>query len=90
MTDHPDILRIIAQDGGRLDSADRARIAEAAEEFERTHRMLVQTQAALIEANAHRIALNEALLAHKARAKPMSMSTGWVTMPINGWPVAGK
>lgn len=86
MTDHIDVLRIIARDGGRLDSAVRAEIAEAANEFERTQRMLLETQAQLIEANAHRIAMNEALLVRKrseANAKPLSMSTGWVK--VSGW-----
>lgn len=86
MTDHIDVLRIIARDGGRLDSAVRAEIAEAANEFERTQRMLLETQAHLIEANAHRIAMNEALLVRRraeANAKPLSMSTGWVK--VTGW-----
>lgn len=86
MTDHIDVLRIIARDGGRLDSAVRAEIAAAASEFEHTQRLLLETQAQLIEANAHRIAMNEALLVRKraeANAKPMSMSSGWVK--LTGW-----
>lgn len=67
MTDHIDLLRIIARDGGRLDSAARAEIAEAANEFQHTQQMLLAVQAQLIEANAHRIALNEVLLMEKRK-----------------------
>jgi SAM-dependent MidA family methyltransferase len=84
MTDSLDILRIIARDGGRLDSADRAAIAEAANEFEQMQRQLLATHAALIEANAQRIALAERL-AECERPKPLSMSTGWVRIPLDGW-----
>lgn len=84
MTDSIDILRIIALDGGRLDSADRAAIAEAANEFEMMQRMLLATHADLIEANAQRIALAERL-AERERPKPLSMSTGWVRVPLDGW-----
>lgn len=86
MTDHIDVLRIIARDGGHLNSAVRAELAEIANEFERTQRALIETQAQLIEANAHRIAMNEALLVRKraeVNAKPMSMSSGW--MRLTGW-----
>lgn len=87
MSDHIDLIRIIARDGGRLDSVDQAALAEAANAFEWTQRELLATQAQLIEANAHRIAMNEALLVRKradTNSKPMSMSSGWVTVPLTG------
>lgn len=94
MTDLVDELRIIARDGGRLSTDDRAKIAEAAEEFERTQRDLFSARAQLIEANARRIALTEQIIedrraaaAKKQEAQTVTMSFGPFAAPLNwaGW-----
>lgn len=87
MTDLPTELRIIARDGGRLSQADRAAIAQAAEEFETTMHRAMACEAALIEANAHRLALTEQI-AHLRKAQalpdlqPWSYSTGWIAVQV--------
>lgn len=81
MTDLSEHLRIIARDGGRLDQADRARIAEAAEQFEQMQSALIATNQALIECNAHRLAATERLL--ELQPRPLfEMSSGWIPVKV--------
>lgn len=76
-----DELRIIAADGGRLDSAARARIAEAADTFEQMQFALIATNQALIEANAQRLAATERLM--EMQPKPLfEMSSGWIAVTV--------
>lgn len=90
-TDTFDHLRIIAKDARGLDAFDRDAIKGAADEMEYLYRLLSETQAQLIESQAHRIALNEQLLATRHREAElmtklkmhaptlrMTMSTGWL------------
>src|SRR5262249_42941903 len=89
MTDTFDELRIIAKDGGRLSTTDRDVIRRAADELQQVSRLLVSTQAALIEAQQRQIATNERLLQAnadvvrlKTEAKPRISSydpAKWVT-----------
>lgn len=58
MTDIVEELRVMAKDGGHLTLQDRQVIARAAEIVEE----MTKTQAALIESQAMRIALNDRLL----------------------------
>jgi hypothetical protein len=69
-------LRIIATETGRLDSADRAKIIEAAHYFEETQAALAQAQRELIEANARRLAMSERLF--ELKPPSWSMSSGWI------------
>lgn len=62
MSDTFEQLRIIASDGGRLDTADRVLIAHAADELENVCRLLLVMQAELIESQQRRLALNERLI----------------------------
>ena len=78
MDDLSNDLRIIASERSRLDHADRAKIIEAANYFEETQRALVLAQRELIEANAHRQAVSERLLALKPPS--WSMSSGWLSV----------
>lgn len=81
----PEELRILARDGGRLDSDDRRLLALAAEQHESLARQLIAVQAALIESQQQRIALNEQLLelrkpkglAAALAGQPLSMGTGY-------------
>ena len=80
-----DELRIIAKDGGRLSTDDRAKIAQAADDYEAMARALIATQAALIEANNHRIAMQESMLEARrkqTREKPTSMGFSFRS-PLN-------
>jgi hypothetical protein len=76
MNDTFDELRIIAKDGGRLDPTDRAVIARGADELETVYRLLISTQAALIEAQQRQIATNERLIELTRRGMPV------VTAPV--------
>lgn len=73
-------LRIIATETGRLDSADRAKIIEAAHYFEATQAALVQAQRELIEANARRQAMSDRLL--ELNPPSWSMSSGWISCNV--------
>jgi hypothetical protein len=83
MTDLTDDLRIIATETGRLSIADRAMIARAANDLEMAIHHAISLNAQLIEANGHRIALSDQLIAERRKAAPAqdalpwSMSTGW-------------
>lgn len=68
MIDTSEELRIIAKDGGKLSASDCALIALAADELEHTQLLLIHTQAAMIEALARQIAVNEQLI--EARRRP--------------------
>lgn len=58
MSEISEVLRILAKDGGHLKTMDCAALSLAADELDRFE----MTQAALIESQAARIALNERLL----------------------------
>ena len=92
MTDLSDDLRIIATETGRLSVSDRATIAQAANdlEFMIHHANLLNAQ--LLEANAHRVALQDQLTAERRKgtaAAPAglswSMTTGWVRVEVLSW-----
>ena len=90
MTD-ADELRIIAKDGGRLSLVDRQIIAGAADTIDHLARLLVETQAELIEAQAKRIAMHERLADQNRQpacilSQPLSMSTGMVRIGIRDYP----
>lgn len=80
MIDLSDELRIIATET-RLASADRARIVEAAEQFEQMQSALISTNQALIECNAQRVAATERLMELKPR--PWSISSGWILVRMS-------
>jgi hypothetical protein len=85
MSDIFDELRIIAKDARGLPTTDREVLVRAADELENAYRMLVSTQACLIESQARQIALNDALLGIKRAANPpgvrFSGVFGWVVFP---------
>jgi hypothetical protein len=96
MTDLCTELRVIAADGGRLSPADCRLIAGIADDYERTQKMLLLTQTALIEEQRARIAVVEWLFEiereRKAAARPalpQSLSSGWVRTPmmVKTWPL---
>lgn len=71
-----DLLRIIARDGGRLDMADRATIANAADELETALNYNVKLHQAALETNAEKIAIAEQL--RELRAKlPAPLEPAW-------------
>lgn len=75
MSDTFDELRIIATEANGLPQADRAIIAQAAEEYENLQRTLIATSAALIESQARQIAMNDRLIEIKRReVLPFSLS----------------
>lgn len=78
-----DEVRIIATDSGRLTANDRQVLLLAAEELEHAYKLLIATQAALIESQQQRLALNDALMdARRRQFTPQafpSLSTGWLT-----------
>lgn len=86
MTDTFDELRIIAKDCTGLKGNDRAVIARAADEMEQTLRVLIATNAALIESQQRRIALNDQLLDMKRSNKTFprfpAISTGWMPVTV--------
>jgi hypothetical protein len=89
VTEISDYLRIIARDGGRLDIADRAAIALAADELEQAWRATIEVQRALIAANEHRIALNDQLRETRAKLPavpvdelPWQMQSGWYRLEM--------
>lgn len=87
MTDTADELRIIARDGGRLDIADRAKIAHAADELENILNFSMKVQAELVDANNHRIALKDKLREDKFREfnhvpDKWKWSTGWMKVDV--------
>lgn len=80
-------LRIIARDGGRLDMADRAKIAEAADQLETALDANVRLYQAMLEANAQKVAIAEQLTEVRrklpgAPEQSWSMSSGW--LPFTG------
>ena len=77
MSDTLDELRIIASDGGTLSKADCAVLNRAADELENAYRMLISTQAALIESQARRLALRERVLESKQVAPGGSYGHAW-------------
>lgn len=77
-----DVLRIIAQDEGKLTEVDRAAVRNAADELEASERAHLATLAELIETRGRLIAVNDRLIellaAHKSPVSPvMGYSTGW-------------
>ena len=69
-----DDLRIIAKDRG---GKDRALIEAAADELETSQRTLVQTYAQLVETQQKLVAVNDQLLALRAKAyQGIPMTTG--------------
>lgn len=71
-----DLLRIIASDDNRLDSADRETICAAADELEASQRAHYATYQQLLATQAKLIAVNERLIeANKGVA--WSYATGW-------------
>lgn len=85
MSDIFDELRIIARDGGRLDIADRAKIAEAADQLEQALFANVQLYQAMLDANAQKAAVAERLV-EVSRKLPQpqepawSYGSGWIPM----------
>lgn len=87
MSDIYDELRIIARDGGRLDLSDRAKIARAADELEMALRANVELYHAMLEANAHKVALYEQLTETRRKLPPpaepaWSWSSGWIRLEV--------
>ena len=92
MTDLPDELRIIATESGRLSTADRAAIARAANDLEAAVNRAIMLNRELLEANAHRVALQDQLTGERRKAAAMapagpswSMTTGWVRVEVLSW-----
>jgi hypothetical protein len=85
MIETADELRIIATETGRLSATDRATIARAANDLETAINRAISLDRQLLEANAHRVALNDQLIAERRKATavdgasslPWSMGTGW-------------
>lgn len=82
MNDLSNDLRIIATESGRLDSADRAKIIEAAQYVEETQHALVRAHRELVEANAQRVAATERLLELRPPLA-WSISSGWLLVTGN-------
>lgn len=87
MSDVFDELRIMAQDGGRLSTDDRAKLVQAADQYESMARDLIASNLKLIEANNHRIAQNEAILTLRRSCKPNTkpMSMGFSFRCVLNW-----
>ena len=92
MTDLADELRIIATETGRLSVSDRATIARAADDLEAAINRAIMLDRELLEANAHRVALQDQLTAERRKAviagsaaPSWSMTTGWVRVEVLSW-----
>lgn len=80
MIDTHEELRIIAQDAdARLSAIDRQIIARAADEMEHYLRLLIVTQAELIESQQRRIATNDQLMAAR-KLMPKPIEPIWITL----------